>query len=351
MKFNTVKKFNLILITTTLIACATTFNPNAGTIKHFTITTKDIAGLPSQPNTEIVITKTIQNVSNLSGKSFEQAFSHINPDLPKRNPDETLKIVNAMPKENLNNYEIALIHKYSGYAFIEKENYTKAIEQFNLALSKKDYIPISTESSILFTLSQLYTVTENRKAALECAYKHTDYLTTISDVDYAYIAALQDKTGDIKNALKNISTAINLSEKLNTVNLYHYDLQAILYKKDNQPDKAKNSISKIRELAIENKQNDIVPIVKATYEYPTEAINKKIEGYCIVNFTINSLGDTQDVTISPSKCKTKQGELTDLFSETSISAVKKFKYNPIRKNGVIINLIGMSHKFIYSLEE
>lgn len=350
MNIKSKNKILFVLLTTILISCATTtFNPSAGTTKTFTVITKEIAGSPNQPNTKIVITKTIQNVSRLPGDQLTQSLDLIDPNLPQKKPDEALRILNSIPTENLNIFETALIHLSMGRAMIAKEDYTRAIEQYNFALSKKDYLPIDSEASTLFILAQLYAATKNYKLALEYIYKYADYVA-ISDAHYFLIASLQNKANDTENAIKNITKAITLSKDEGSIDSDYYELQSLLYEKINQSEKAEKIKTEIKNLKTNIKQNEITPLAKIAYKYPAKAFENRIEGYCIVNFTINPFGNVDDAFIKPGNCKTIQGKTADFFLESSIEAVNNLEYLAIRKKGVPIDK-EMTYEIRYTLEK
>lgn len=97
-----------------------------------------------------------------------------------------------------------------------------------------------------------------------------------------------------------------------------------------------------------HESSDILPLLKAVPEFPAEAIAKRIEGYCIVTYTVNEKGNVEDAEVKPGDCRTKQGEPTDIFTKTSLKTTKKFKYKPRYENGVPVKVTGVTNKLTYS---
>ena len=98
-------------------------------------------------------------------------------------------------------------------------------------------------------------------------------------------------------------------------------------------------------------EGDMIPIVKAAYEYPTTASSRGIEGSCEVVFTVTETGTVKDAVADPAKCLTKEGKPTSVFNRSSVKAALKFKYKPRVVDGKPVEVQGVRNKFVYQLEK
>jgi protein TonB len=88
--------------------------------------------------------------------------------------------------------------------------------------------------------------------------------------------------------------------------------------------------------------SEYLPIVKVAPIYPTRALLRGIEGYCIVEFVVTRIGTTINGKII--ECT------SSLFAKASLKAVEKFKYKPRVINGTPMDVPGVQHKISFVLE-
>lgn len=96
-------------------------------------------------------------------------------------------------------------------------------------------------------------------------------------------------------------------------------------------------------------EGDMIPIVKAAYEYPTSAASRGIEGSCEVVFTVTETGSVIDAVADEPKCMTTEGKPTSVFNRSSVKAALKFKYKPRVVDGKPVAVTGVRNKFVYQL--
>lgn len=96
-------------------------------------------------------------------------------------------------------------------------------------------------------------------------------------------------------------------------------------------------------------EGDMIPIVKAAYEYPTSAAQRGIEGSCEVVFTVTETGSVIDAVADEAKCVTTEGKPTSVFNRSSVKAALKFKYKPRVVDGKPVAVTGVRNKFVYQL--
>lgn len=85
-----------------------------------------------------------------------------------------------------------------------------------------------------------------------------------------------------------------------------------------------------------------LPVSTAPPCYPRAAAQKRMEGYCIVEFTVTALGTTTQHKIV--QCS------DNVFASCSISAAQKFRYQPHTVNGEVVVVPGVQNKFSYNVD-
>lgn len=86
---------------------------------------------------------------------------------------------------------------------------------------------------------------------------------------------------------------------------------------------------------------DYLPIVKVEPKYPSSALSRGTEGYCTVEYTVTTTGETDNIV--EYDCPQK------VFLRASITAAKKFKYKPKVVDGNPIEVPGVRNRFIYRM--
>lgn len=90
--------------------------------------------------------------------------------------------------------------------------------------------------------------------------------------------------------------------------------------------------------------SDYLPLVKIEPPYPLVAVERGIEGYCIVEYTVTAAGSIKDVVVIDAEPK-------GIFDKVSIEAALKFKYKPRVIDGELIEVRGVRNIFRFELKE
>lgn len=91
---------------------------------------------------------------------------------------------------------------------------------------------------------------------------------------------------------------------------------------------------------------DFLPLVAIAPQYPTRAAQRGIEGWCLVSFTVDALGNVDDDTIT-----VVDAEPPNIFNRASTRAAARFKFQPRVKNGQGVPVPGVQYLFRYQLED
>lgn len=89
---------------------------------------------------------------------------------------------------------------------------------------------------------------------------------------------------------------------------------------------------------------EYLPIVKVAPNYPRRAAQRGIEGYVVVEFTVNALGAVVNPVVI-------EAAPPNIFDREALAAVKKFKYKPKTVNGKGVEVPGVRNIIRFELEK
>ena len=92
-------------------------------------------------------------------------------------------------------------------------------------------------------------------------------------------------------------------------------------------------------------EGDYLPIVKVAPIYPNRALQRGIEGYCVVEYTVTKQGTTKNPHVLENQCT------STLFYRASVNAALKFKYKPRIIDGEAVEVPGVQNKFTYEITD
>ena len=91
---------------------------------------------------------------------------------------------------------------------------------------------------------------------------------------------------------------------------------------------------------------DYLPLVAIAPQYPTRAAQRGIQGWCLVSFTVDGMGNVVEDTIN-----VVDAEPASIFDRSSIRAAARFKFQPRGVDGQGVEVPGVQYLFRYQLEE
>ena len=89
---------------------------------------------------------------------------------------------------------------------------------------------------------------------------------------------------------------------------------------------------------------DVVPLVRVNPQYPARAMQRGIEGWVHLAFTITPAGTTKDIAVV-------EAEPANVFEDAAIAAVRKYKYKPKVENGQPIERSGVEVMLAFKLNK
>ena len=89
---------------------------------------------------------------------------------------------------------------------------------------------------------------------------------------------------------------------------------------------------------------DYLPLVAIAPQYPTRAAQRGIQGWCLVSFTVDGLGNVVEETIT-----VVDAEPANIFDRSSERAAARFKFQPRVVDGKGVEVAGVQYLFRYEL--
>jgi protein TonB len=96
-------------------------------------------------------------------------------------------------------------------------------------------------------------------------------------------------------------------------------------------------------LALESGDGEYVPITKVAAVYPRRALQRGIQGYVIVEFTVTRTGAVRDPIVLES-------EPEGIFEQAALDSVVKFKYKPRVINGEPTEVSGVQNRVTFQID-
>ncbi len=91
---------------------------------------------------------------------------------------------------------------------------------------------------------------------------------------------------------------------------------------------------------------ELVPLIAIAPPYPPRAAQRGIEGWCLVSFNVDGLGNVIEESIV-----VVEASPSDIFDRASIRAVARFKYQPRIVDGQGVEVQGRQYLFRFDLDD
>ncbi len=91
--------------------------------------------------------------------------------------------------------------------------------------------------------------------------------------------------------------------------------------------------------------SEYLPVVKVAPVYPRRALQRGIEGWVLLEFTVTKQGGTKDIVVVSSDPS------SSIFHRAAVRAAAKFKYKPRTEDGKPMEVPGVRNKIIFQLEK
>jgi periplasmic protein TonB len=89
---------------------------------------------------------------------------------------------------------------------------------------------------------------------------------------------------------------------------------------------------------------EYLPIVQVAPDYPRRALERGIEGYVLLEFTVNETGAVEDPVVI-------EAEPPGVFDRAAINAALRFKYRPRVVDGEPVRVSGVRNRITFEMEQ
>jgi protein TonB len=89
---------------------------------------------------------------------------------------------------------------------------------------------------------------------------------------------------------------------------------------------------------------DVIPLVRINPDYPPRALQRGLEGWVQVQFTITATGTVKDAIVVDAMPK-------NIFDDAALKAIARWRYNPKVEGGVAQERVGMQTIIRFQLEQ
>lgn len=96
-------------------------------------------------------------------------------------------------------------------------------------------------------------------------------------------------------------------------------------------------------VGLDTSDGEYLPIVKVQAVYPRRALQRGIEGYVVVGFTVTKSGTVRDPYVI-------EAEPANIFDQAAMDAVLKFKYKPRVVNGEPVEVEGVQNRLTFAID-
>lgn len=96
-------------------------------------------------------------------------------------------------------------------------------------------------------------------------------------------------------------------------------------------------------IALESGDGEYLPIVKVAPVYPRRALQRGIEGYVILEFTVTKQGSVRDPVVV-------EANPEGIFEQAAKDAAMKFKYKPRVVNGEAMEVSGVQNRLTFQID-
>ena len=158
-----------------------------------------------------------------------------------------------------------------------------------------------------------------------------------------------DNASSMQETINELTDIIELAEVQTSNQFSQFEAtiserDALIQELGSELEQLQNSI--VVETPEQPSMEDYLPLVAIAPQYPTRAAQRGIEGWCLVSFTVNGLGNVEEDTIT-----VVDAEPSQIFNRASIRAAARFKFQPQVENGVGVDVPGVQYLFRYQLED
>jgi tetratricopeptide (TPR) repeat protein len=181
-------------------------------------------------------TKT-RRVPTMTERSYKK-LSEAQAALDAKDTNTALSILNEMlSMKGLNGNELGQVHNMLAFVYFTKEDYPKTIREYEQVLAQGEDIPEGLEVGTLYSLAQLYFVTDQYQKSLDYMRRWLAKATNPGPEPHVFMGQVYYQMKDYPNAILEIQKGIQIARERGTAvkeNWWQL-LQFLYYQKEDWP--------------------------------------------------------------------------------------------------------------------
>jgi hypothetical protein len=126
----------------------------------------------------------------------------------KGQPADGLKVLDRLDPKRLNPYERALVYRMRAYLQYSSEDYTGALESFELVLAE-EVLPVRDDNRIRFSMAQLHAALQQWREAIAAIHRWERYVEEPEPLAYYLLAVAHHQLNESDKALANAKLAVD----------------------------------------------------------------------------------------------------------------------------------------------
>jgi tetratricopeptide (TPR) repeat protein len=194
------------------------------------------AALAAEDQHSELPTKT-RRVPTMTERSYKK-LADAQEALDEKNTNQALSILNDMLNmKGLNGNELGQVHNMLAFIYFSKEDYPKTIREYEQVLAQGEDIPEGLEVGTLYSLAQLYFVTDQYQKSLEYMRRWLAKATNPGPEPHVFMGQVYYQLKDYPNAIVEIRKGIQIAQERGTAvkeNWWQL-LQYLYYQKEDWP--------------------------------------------------------------------------------------------------------------------
>ena len=214
------------------------------------------------------------------------------------------------------------------------DNYTEAEAAYKRLLDVCDLQP-SMKSSARVDLARIYFIQKQYSQAISEIKYLASRSIKVAPEGWAILGQSYYHLGDCKKAIFPLDKAITFLERENKT-----------VKNDWRVDLAASKTCNSKHVHYDKEKSPVI-LVRVPPMYPQRAFAKRIEGYAVVEFTVNEQGTTENIKVLEAYDIT--GDPTNVFNRSVTKAVRVFKYEPKQIDNRTVKVHGVQYKFTFMM--
>lgn len=279
----------------------------------------------------------------------ESVYRQLSRVQAESDPDKAMLLLQEVEnKPDLNSYERAMVLEFKGFLHVIQEDYPAALAAYEQSM-REPGAQADMQSRACSSATQIAILSLPGPEAVQVLQRLLGYCKNPGADMYKALGYAHYLAKDYVAAIREIERGFSVSRlEPQASDIKWLKALAGSYEKTGDAEKYREVSSRLAALEQASASNEsrtsALPIIKVAPVYPRDAVENRIEGYVVLEFTVTRFGTVKDIVVLES-------EPPGVFDESAIQAAGKFKYKPTVEDGKPVEVSGVKNKIVYKLDD